>query len=256
MTGDIGHVLANWPYEPEKNVRVIRGVDGKEKIQVRLPAGIEQYEADGRPDGKRPNGCESLLDDYYARMRAWCEKRGSDEGFKLNSSDCARLGDEGILYYYRYVQLFQLGDYDRTVRDVERNRRMFDFVKKYAADPVDLTALEQYRPYLIRMSRVSSALKWVGEGDFDRALGFADMGLREIGALKNVDTDVFRFETKRSLDHLREVRESIIKRRPLSPVEELRKEINQAVAEENYERAAELRDRLHELQRQEELDAP
>ena len=256
MTGDIGHILANWPYEPEKNVRVIRGTDGKEKVQVRLPAGIEQYEADGRPDGKRPNGCESLLDDYYARMRAWCESHGSDEGFQLDSSDCARLGDEGILYYYRYVLLFQLGDYDRTVRDFERNRRMFDFVKEHAADPVDLTALEQYRPYLIRMSRVSSALNSVGKGDFDRALGFADMGLREIDALEEIDTDVFRFEMKRSLDHLCEVREDINKRRPLSPVEELRKEINQAVAEENYERAAELRDRLHELERQEELDAP
>ena len=43
---DVRRLLENWPYDPDKNIRVLRGRDGRELLQVRLPLGLEQYELD------------------------------------------------------------------------------------------------------------------------------------------------------------------------------------------------------------------
>jgi len=51
-------------------VCVARGVDGRPIMQVRTPLGIEQYELDGRPDGRHPHDMESVLDFQHARLAA------------------------------------------------------------------------------------------------------------------------------------------------------------------------------------------
>jgi len=65
VSKDIKPILADWPHEPGKiSVRKIRGRDGRVKIQLRLDLGLLQMEAEGRPDGERPYGHESLLEHY------------------------------------------------------------------------------------------------------------------------------------------------------------------------------------------------
>ena len=53
-----------------------------------------------------------------------------------------------------------------------------------------------------------------------------------------------------ALATLRELAEQIIRQKPRSPAERLREELDRAVAAENYERAAALRDELHKLSAQ------
>lgn len=65
---DLRDCLQSWPYDEQSSVRIRRGADGREIILVRRPMGIEQYEADGRPDGRRVQGGESVLDFHLARM--------------------------------------------------------------------------------------------------------------------------------------------------------------------------------------------
>ena len=66
---DIAPVLRGWEYEPGSiNVRKISGLDGREKIQMRLDLGLLQMEVTGRPDGERPHGCESLLEYFEKRL--------------------------------------------------------------------------------------------------------------------------------------------------------------------------------------------
>ena len=50
-----------------------------------------------------------------------------------------------------------------------------------------------------------------------------------------------------ALATLRELVEQIRRQRPRSPAERLREELDRAIAAENYERAALLRDELHKL---------
>jgi len=57
---DIRGFLDSWPYDPEESVRV-KEIGGRFVVQVRLPFGIEQYERDNRPDGRRPHGCAKVV---------------------------------------------------------------------------------------------------------------------------------------------------------------------------------------------------
>ena len=69
MTHDISLIMNEWPNEPGKIIaRLVETAKGETHIQVRLDLGILQMHADGRPDGERPYGFESLLD--YLEERA------------------------------------------------------------------------------------------------------------------------------------------------------------------------------------------
>ena len=244
MNADITDLLKNWKYDPTSNVRKIVARDGKEKLQVRLPLGIEQYEVEGRPDGERPFSHESYLDYFDALLKKHVERHESDEGFSLDSSDCANLADEGLLYYYRYVLFFQMQDYVNTMRDTARNMRMFDFVKKHAAADADREVLEQYRPYIIRMNTMAKSLWSVKLQEYNEALRYVAEGVGAIEALEDIDNPVFAYEKNRSHKILVDLQNDIRKHKPLSTLEKLQRQLQRAVKNENYERAAELRDRI------------
>ncbi len=249
---DISEILRRWRYEATRNARIVEGVDGKKRIQVRLPLGIEQYEIEGRPDGLEPFGHESLLHYFLDKLEKAKRKFGTDEGFRLGPEQCARLREEGMLYYYRYVLFFQLGDFARTIRDAERNLKLFDFVAKYAQQEQDRLSLEQYRPYLVRMRNAAMALLSARRGAYDEALNCVKRGIEEIEAMPDIPADVYRLEKQRSLSILRGMAGEIKRRKPMSREEKLEKRLQEAVQAENYERAAKIRDVLKRL-REEEL---
>jgi len=244
MTEDIRPILDVWPYDAERSVRKIVGVDGREKLQVRLPLGIQQLELDGRPDGARPQGQESLLDCFMERCLA-LETAGKT--FSLSSDDCAALGEEGVSYYQRYVVLFQIGDYERTARDTERNMRLFAFVQEYAQDDESRFALTQYWPYIIRMNRMALAMAALREERLDSALELVREAIELIETLEPVPTPTFAYEKDRSLTVLRQFERELDQRRPPTERDRLRQELEEAVRLEDYERAAELRDRLKQM---------
>src|SRR5690242_11560655 len=128
---DLRKHLEAWPYDSENDSRIVRLADGREVLQVRTPLGLEQYELDGRPDAARPHGLESELDFQLQRLDQ-AKGTGKEDEFELSPRDCAELFNEGTLYYFRYIRLFQVKDWRRTIRDTARNLRVFDLVHKYA----------------------------------------------------------------------------------------------------------------------------
>lgn len=248
MNDDIGHILDRWKYDRRRTVRKIVGRDGRERIQVRLELGLLQMELDGRPDGKKPYNKESWLDYYELRAARSEQERGALGRFMLNHRDFFRLSEEGLLYYNRYVVLFQMGDYRRTERDTARNLRMFDFVKKYAIDENDGFSLEQYRAYLIRMNRAAHALRRMKMKDYDGALEEIDRAICQISALEDIDLPTAKIEKERSLGILKEMFDKIYEERPPTEKELLVNALDKAVTEERYEDAASIRDRLKELE--------
>jgi len=244
---DIAPIMRRWPYDPDSNIRFIEGNDGKKKLQVRLPLGIEQYEVDGRPDGLRPQGKESYLEVYLGKLDLYKKANATDLGFSLSREDAALLIEEGILYYYRYVLLFQIGDLRRCIRDTARNLRLADLLKNYAEDEADKESVEQYRPYIIRMNCAAKALLSASQGAFDKALSEIASGVREIEELPEMENPNFRYERKRSLAVLREMEKNLRNRKPPSRREVLQKRLERAVREENYELAAKIRDQIKAL---------
>ena len=131
MSDDISLILKEWDEDPDsEKIRKIAGPDGKEKIQVRIQFGMLQMEADGRPDGKKIYGKDSLLDHYMSLLEAYIKDYETDEGFKLDHYDCERLRDESVQYYQRYVILFELEEYYRAESDTSHNLQILNMMKK------------------------------------------------------------------------------------------------------------------------------
>jgi hypothetical protein len=245
-TFDLQGLLAGWPYDPDHDARIVRGVDGREILQVRTPVGIEQLEMKGRPDGVHPNGTESFLEFHRQRL-AEAKAAGREAEFELEADDCAELFAEGTLYYFRYVRLFQLHRWAETVRDTTRNLRLFDFVRRHAAREEDQRNLEKWRPYILRMNGAASALMTLEKGAHQQALEAVQAAIRRIEDLEELEDETFVFERARSLDALRELVAQIQQARPVSALERLEKQLRRAIDRQEFERAAELRDRLREM---------
>jgi len=241
---DLSDFLKAWPYNFEDNIRVITCSDGRKVMQVRQPMGVEQYELDGRPDGLRPHGMESALHYYEAQL---AEARANNMPFFLNHEQCDELREEGVIYYFRYLHCFAIRDWERTVRDTARNIRVFDLLREYAEDEEDRVALEQWRPYILRMNAVARAMIAVENDRHDKALGILRNVEEAIENLPNMDNQTFRFERQRSLKTIRALKAQVEANRPRSEIEALEERLREAVLEERFEQAAALRDRIREL---------
>lgn len=238
---DLSDILREWPHDPKQNIRRIVSADGVEKLQVRLPLGIEQYELEGRPDGVRPEGHESYLEFFRDRVAE------AQSPAALSQEDCQRLYEEGALYYFRYHLCFQLGDFDRVIRDTLRNLSMFDFTDRYASRDEDRVRVNQHRPYVLRMLASARALRHAAGDEFDQALRVLADAIAEIEQTAEVPTKTFRLEKQRSLAILRGMFREMKTKRPLPERERLQQRLKDAVAAENYEWAAELRDTLKRM---------
>ena len=243
MSDDLTRVMKGWDYDPEHNVRIIRAEDGRDVMQVRLPLGIEQYELDGRPDGVTLYNKECVLDDYVEKL----EKAPVGE-FSIDHDDFVILQNEGILYYYRYLLLFQIGDYNRVARDTDHNLTICELVENYSDVEDDRKVLLQYKPYIIRMNSLSKAMIALREERKEEAVRILERAIKDIESMEEVETPVYQFERIRSLGSLRDSLKQV-KDKVFDPVESLGKQLEKAIEAENYERAAELRDEISKLRR-------
>jgi hypothetical protein len=246
---DLRNLLKSWPYDPDDDARIVKGEDGREILQVRTPLGIEQHEMEGRPDGARPHGMESALEFYLGRLDQ-AKAEGREANFELDPRECGELFNEGTLYYFRYLRLFQLKDWKRTVRDTDRNIRAFDLLHRYARREEDQQYLEKWRPYIVRVNTTAAAMLELENKDYEKALALVKGAVSTIEALDEMEDDTFKFERERSLTALRELAVQIQKNRPLSQVEQLEHQLRRAVERQEFERAAELRDRIRQLKKQ------
>src|ERR1043166_3033023 len=151
MDFDISQILEQWDYSPgQVVVRKFTAKDGTEKIQLRVDLGILQMNLEGRPDGKKPLGHPSLFDFYKTKLyKHIAAHNGDDEGFELTMEDCAKLQLEALQYHHRYICLLQLDDYDRVIRDTQRNLEVFEFVEQYAEAEELAGTLLQFGPQLL-----------------------------------------------------------------------------------------------------------
>jgi hypothetical protein len=244
MTFDLTEYLASWPYDPESvlnNIRRLKADDGREILQVREPMGLQQMEYSGRPDGARPQGHETWLA-YYT------EQAGYASGFTLEHDDCVRLMQEGILFYQRYLILFQMEDWSGVVRDTGRNLQYFDFTRKYAENQEDSLTLEQYRPYLMRMNAVGKAHLLRADHRHLEALDLLRSTLTRMKMLDTVQSPVFRMEQDKAFKHLSQLIADFEKEKPEDELERLQRLKLEAVRREDFEAAARLRDQIQYLE--------
>jgi hypothetical protein len=243
---DISQLLANWDYQPGQIVvRRFKGRDGQEKIQLRVDLGLLQMNAEGRPDGKLPLGHSSLFEYQQARLKKHTEEHGSDESFKLGAEDISKLQLEALQYHHRYICLLELKDYEAVVRDTQRNLAVFDFAARHAESEELSWALQQFRPQLLLIQVRARASEKLAAKRHRDALQEIE---RAIAELRQFFTDLGRGDNEiGEVQYLENWMGEINTARPLSKREKLEVALNEAVSAENYEKAAEVRDKLRKL---------
>jgi hypothetical protein len=246
---DLTELLRAWPCEPGRvNARRVEGRDGRQKLQIRIDLGVLQMEMEGRPDGTRPEGFESLLDRQMDRLRRYAQETAAPEGFVLSAEECRALREEAVQYYHRYVGLMALGDHAGVVRDTTRNLALFDLCRDHAAEETDRTVLEQFRPHVIMMRARAEAEAALAAGSTGGALDALDRGLGEIRAAFEQWGQDESFERASEVQLLRGMREALVPKLPVSQRTELQERLRAAIDAENYELAAVLRDELRLLE--------
>jgi hypothetical protein len=248
MSLDLNTILRDWPHEPGAiKVRKIIGLDGHEKLQLRIDLGVLQMEMTGRPDGVRPHGCESLL--AYHQLRA-AHAVGRGETYELTPEQCAELQQEGIQYYHRYLSLFQINDFAGVVRDTQRNLDLFTFVAEYT-DREELSwTLQQFRPYVLMMNTRAKASIFLAQGKFGEAMIEIERGRDAILEFFQKSNFPELASKSSEIAFLDEWLDEVKAKRPLSKLEIMQREMETAIAKELYEKAAELRDAIKRLKTQ------
>src|SRR5207248_8033294 len=233
MSLDLNTILKDWPHENgHVKVRKITGLDGREKLQLRVDLGVLQMEVTGRPDGQCPHNCESLLE--YHQRRA-IRAAGKSEDYKLTPEECAELQQEGIQYYHRYLSLFQINDYAGVVRDTQRNLDLFDFVAAHTEREELAWSMQQFRPYVVMMNTRAKASIFLAQGKFPEAI-------HEIEEGKDAIADFFHRSNfpelagkSSEIAFLEEWLEEVRAKRPLSKLEVMEREMETAIGKELYE---------------------
>ena len=248
MKLDISDILDDWPYEPGSiSARRIVGTDGKECIQMRLDMGLLQMATTGRPDGLRPNGCESWLAYYEKALHEHTASDGDDIDFELDAEACEQLRAESVLFYHRYLAEFVLEDYSAVQRDTSRNLRAMDICHAYATEDSDREVMEQYRPYVIMMCTRARALRAFEHSRPKEALAAVKRGIKEISAFHHVYGQEGRVSESNEIQLLGAMATEIESSLPVAPSERCRRKLAKAIEEERYEDAAELRDELRRI---------
>ena len=246
MSLDLNTILKDWPHENGNiKVRKIAGLDGREKLQLRVDLGVLQMEMAGRPDGRRPHNCESLLE-YHQRRAA--RAGGKGETYELTPEQCAELQQEGIQYYHRYLSLFQINDFEGVVRDTQRNLDLFTFVSEHTDREEFSWSLQQFRPYVLMMNTRAKASILLGQGKFAEAITEIERGRDAIVDFLQQSNFPELVSKSSEIAFLDEWLEEVKAKRPLSKLEIMQREMQTAIAKELYERAAELRDAIKLLQ--------
>lgn len=249
MRRDLDDVLQGWPYDPEPGeilAREIRARDGRPVLQIRIELGVLQLEAAGRPDGSRPHGFTTYLE--YLRHAAADRGKpteGKDAGWRMSAHQCTEADREFVQFYHRRVAWLALRRYDRAVRDADHTLALMDFVKRHGIDEEYIGSHEQFRGLVVFHRTQAAAALALERRKPEEAID----AIREGNELIKSHYEGWWSENDQSespnpslLEQLNNFEVEI--RKNFAVEKTLREQLDEAVAREDYEQAARLRDRI------------
>lgn len=235
---DIDHVLKNWPYEPgEVAARLVTVNKDREVLQMRIDLGVLQLEVEGRPDGARPGGAET----YFDYLLALSVHEGDE--FLLDEDQCAEVDREFVQFYHRRMCWLALREFRRAMRDADHSLALMDFVRNCSPNEEWTASHEQYRPFIIFHRTQAAALAQLEEGGAEPAVEAVADGLNRLRQCYiEAGLDESELEEDELVTRLHELQESVREHYHLGPT--LAEQLADAIAAEEFERAAQLRDEI------------
>lgn len=236
----IDHALEGWDYQPGiVQARLVHGPDQRQLIQMRVDLGVLQMEVSQRPDGGKPHGFAH----YFAYLQHEAKEaalRGS--AFVLDTDQCQEADREFVQYYHRRISWLALRHYAKAVEDADHTLAFMDFVRNHSPSEDYTQAHEQYRGFVSFQRTQGAAALALEQNNPEAAIDAVRQGLatlKEFFAAFNADEQM---EEDGMVQHLRRIESSLREQHGIETT--LQEQLDQAVANENYEEAARLRDKL------------
>jgi hypothetical protein len=158
----IDDILRAWRHDPHSpNVRVVKGMDGRDVLQMRVDMGVLQLETEDRPDGERPHGAATWCD-YLSQMAAEV-----GEGFVMDEKQCAEVDREFVQFYHRRICWLAMHNFRRAVRDADHTLRLMDFCREHSPEEQWTLSHEQYRPFVLFHRTQAAALAELEKADVE-----------------------------------------------------------------------------------------
>lgn len=162
---DLRGCLDSWPYDPATNVRIGCGEDGRQILLVRQPMGLQQLEMDGRPDGSRTYGEQTVLQFHNNRFDA-APRTIPATAFELTTEECAELFREASALNHRLAILLRVKDWPRIKRDAAQILGLLELVGRHARRIEDRVLLESWCPHISRIDSLADVMVKLDPGDF------------------------------------------------------------------------------------------
>jgi hypothetical protein len=196
-------------------------------------------ETDDRPDGARPHGHATYFD-YLMHLAQRSENAGRK--FVLSEEQCEEADREFVQFYHRRVCWLALRAFARAVADADHTLVFMDFVRDHAPSDEYRLAHEQYRGFVL-FHRTQAAAALAVEGDDPEAAIDAILdGLKRMRTFFGEHDLAEQMEDDGMVQQLHKLERSL---RDLHGIQEtLQEQLERAVANEEYEVAARLRDAL------------
>lgn len=240
MKQDIDFILDGWEYKPGMvQARLVQAPGGRQVIQMRVDLGVLQLESVGRPDGVKPHGQLTFL--AYLRDQARLGEKSGNK-FVLTDEQCQEADREFVQHYHRRICWLALRHYQRAIADADHTLAFMDFVKHYSPSDEYTQAHEQYRGFVIFQRTQAAAALQAEQQKPERAVEEVKAGLehlREFFAAHDLEEQM---DEDGMVQHLRRIEERL--REEYKIENTLAEQLADAVANEDYERAARLRDEL------------
>jgi excinuclease UvrABC helicase subunit UvrB len=134
------------------------------------------------------------------------------------------------------------------VRDAERNLAVFHFVGKHAETEELAWSLRQFQPQLMMILTRARAMQSLKTNDYGVAITQIEQGIEEVRTFYTDHSRSEMSEQSGELHSLENWLSEIRANRPLSARERLEQALSDAVQCEDYEKAAQMRDALRDLE--------
>ena len=240
MKQDIDFILEDWEYKPGvAQARLVQAGDDRQVLQLRIDLGALQLEVSGRPDGARPHGHDTFFD--YLQEQARLARR-TESTFNLSEEQCQDADREFLQFYHRRMCWLALRQYARAIRDADHTLAFMDFVKRHSPNEEYLHAHEQYRGFVLFQRTQAAAALQVENNAPEAAIDEVRQGLERIRAFFAAYEREAEMEEDGMVRHLRHVEATLRHQYHIDTT--LDEQLQQAIADEDYERAARLRDAM------------